>query len=522
MELKLEVYSPALELLGLLEIQRSVIWESKAFSAGSFSLESLITEESRALLVPENIIWIEGDTAGIIEHVEQQAGESGPYITVKGRDLTGILDRRILWGLYDLNAPPPAVMHHLVQDNAAQPTRGDIEARKIPGLVLLDAPAGGKPIRYQKTGGSLLEALELLGEAYQVAFGVRFNAAVPRMEFWTRWGVDRSISQTAIEPVFYSTELDDVLESEYSYDSADYRNVTLVAGEGEGKDRVMVTVEGSVEPEPQPPTPPEPEKTYMITLSVDPEGGGTASGGGTVSEGASVTVTASPAEGYEFSGWREGTEIVSTEPSYTFQASADRSLTAVFEAVKTSRLPDGYTEVEYIHSNSKCGINTGKRVKMNTTGLVMDIEADSYTSGTGMIFYAPVTATPFFGLWRKSSTYLTKAIGNGPNANITTNIANKRLIISYLKGVLDVGGIKSTAITLTTTTKSNAYLFMSSSGDTSITAKLYSAQMYEGNALVRDWVPCIDPTGVVGLYDLVEGKFYKNSWSGSFTAGPAV
>ena len=66
MELKLEVYTPALELVGVLEIQRSVIWAEKAFSAGSFSLESIIAEESRALLVPENILWIAGDTAGII------------------------------------------------------------------------------------------------------------------------------------------------------------------------------------------------------------------------------------------------------------------------------------------------------------------------------------------------------------------------------------------------------------------------------------------------------------------------
>lgn len=333
MELKLEVYTPALELVGVLEIQRSVIWAEKAFSAGSFSLESIIAEESRALLVPENILWIAGDTAGIIEHVERQAGAEGPYITVKGRDLTGLLDRRILWGQYDLSGTPAAIMHKLVEDSAIAPTRGDVKARKLPGLVSLAAPVGGQSIRVQKTGGTLLEALEQLGETYQVAFGVRFNAAVPCMEFWTRPGADRSVNQNANEPVFYSTELDDVMESEYSYDSSKYRNVSLVAGEGEGGQRVMVTVETAVEPEPQPPIPPEPGKTYIITLAVDPEGGGVASGGGTVSEEDSVTITATPAEGYVFSGWREGTEIVSTQAIYTFQASADRSLTAVFAAI---------------------------------------------------------------------------------------------------------------------------------------------------------------------------------------------
>ena len=217
MDLKMNVYSPALELLGILEVQRSVIWETRAFSSGSFSTESLITDESRSLLVPENIIWIEGETAGIIEYVQRQAGADGPYITAKGRDLTGILDRRILWGKYDLYGPVPDLMRRLVDDCCIHPTRGDLKARVIPGLALEDAaPASGEKVRKQQTGGTLLEALEELGEAYQVAFGVRFNPEVPRMEFWARYGVDRSTGQTVNEPVFYSTELDDVLTSDYA------------------------------------------------------------------------------------------------------------------------------------------------------------------------------------------------------------------------------------------------------------------------------------------------------------------
>lgn len=34
MDLKMEVYSPFLELLGLLEAHNAVVWESRAFSAG--------------------------------------------------------------------------------------------------------------------------------------------------------------------------------------------------------------------------------------------------------------------------------------------------------------------------------------------------------------------------------------------------------------------------------------------------------------------------------------------------------
>lgn len=337
LDLKMEVYTPALELIGFLEIQRSVIWEDKAFSAGSFSVESIITPESLTMLQPENIIWIEGETAGIIEYVQEESGKDGPYITVKGRTLTGILDRRVLWGLYNLKGTVPKIMNALVDDCCINPTRGDVEGRKIPGLVLLDAPAGGDTIQFQATGGTLLERLETLGETCGVAFGVRFNPAVPQMEFWTRWGRDRSIHQSENNPVLYSTELDDVLSSDYTYNSQDYRNVALVAGEGEGADRVYVTVENEVEDDTDIPTPTPPEPTpttkYTVTLLVDPAGGGIASGGKTVDAGTSITVTASANDGYTFSGWKENGVIVSTDREFTFTVDKNRILTAVFAAI---------------------------------------------------------------------------------------------------------------------------------------------------------------------------------------------
>lgn len=265
-DLKMEVYTPTLELVGALNAFQSVMWEENAFAAGSFSLDAMITDESRKLLVEDNILWIEGDTAGIIEHIEKHEDSGGPYITVKGRLLTGILDFRILWGLYDLSGTPADIMHRLVNDCCINPTRGDTEARKIPGLVNMAAPAGGEKIQLQKTGGSLLECMEELGRTYGVAFGVRFNAAVPQMEFWTRYGVNRSVNQTENDPVFYSTELDDVLSSEYCYDSSQYKNVALVAGEGEGTDRAYVTIEDDA---PDPPAPPKPVMK-KITVKVDP------------------------------------------------------------------------------------------------------------------------------------------------------------------------------------------------------------------------------------------------------------
>lgn len=248
MDLKMEIYSPELELLDILETYKSVLWNEYAFKAGTFSVESLITDQTVQLLVPDNIIWIEGETAGIIEYIEKSAESSGSYITIKGRLLTGILDRRILWGPYNFYGKVPAIMCNIVDDCAVNPTRGSASARKITGLEIISTiPDTSDMIRKQSTGDSLLEALEELGETNLVAFGVRFLAQTSKMEFWVRPGVDRTVNQATVEPVFYSTELDDVLESEYSYDSNDYKNVAYIAGEGEGSSRVYVEVDEGVD-----------------------------------------------------------------------------------------------------------------------------------------------------------------------------------------------------------------------------------------------------------------------------------
>ena len=72
--------------------------------------------------------------------------------------------------------------------------------------------------------------------------------------------------------------------------------------------------------------------TYTISVSADPAEGGTVSGGGTYNENASVTVTATANDNYTFVKWTENGEQVSTDASYTFNATANRTLVAVFEA----------------------------------------------------------------------------------------------------------------------------------------------------------------------------------------------
>lgn len=70
---------------------------------------------------------------------------------------------------------------------------------------------------------------------------------------------------------------------------------------------------------------------YVIDVTVDPAEGGTVEGAGSYTAGSSVSLLAVPNEGYDFVEWKEGEEVVSTEPTFSFTAEADRSLTAHFQ-----------------------------------------------------------------------------------------------------------------------------------------------------------------------------------------------
>ncbi|MFW6224224.1 MAG: M6 family metalloprotease domain-containing protein, partial [Bacteroidota bacterium] len=70
---------------------------------------------------------------------------------------------------------------------------------------------------------------------------------------------------------------------------------------------------------------------WQITLSANPDDGGSVTGGGNHPEGENITVTATPSSGYEFINWSEGENIVSTSSSYSFTVEENRELTANFE-----------------------------------------------------------------------------------------------------------------------------------------------------------------------------------------------
>ena len=71
--------------------------------------------------------------------------------------------------------------------------------------------------------------------------------------------------------------------------------------------------------------------SYTVSVAANPTEGGTVTGGGTYNQGESCTVSATANTGYTFTNWTENGNVVSTNASYTFNVTGNRSLVANFQ-----------------------------------------------------------------------------------------------------------------------------------------------------------------------------------------------
>ena len=73
---------------------------------------------------------------------------------------------------------------------------------------------------------------------------------------------------------------------------------------------------------------------YNVTVSVDPEGGGTATGGGSFTYGETCNLTATPNTGYVFVNWTKNGSVVSNNTNYSFTVTDNGNYVAHFTVAR--------------------------------------------------------------------------------------------------------------------------------------------------------------------------------------------
>lgn len=132
-----------------------------------------------------------------------------------------------------------------------------------------------------------------------------------------------------------------------------------------------------------------PVTSNLRTITVTAGQGGTVQGGATVYNGDNITVKAVPESAATFSGWTENGVLVSTAAKYTFCATADKELTAVFSAETAPTDPTTPTEPSQPTIPATPTSPTGGQAGNTTQDTASGITSNAATGNNGK--------TPFTG-----------------------------------------------------------------------------------------------------------------------------
>ena len=186
-------------------------------------------------------------------------------------------------------------------------------------------------------------------------------------------------------------------------------------------------------------------------------------------------------------------------------------------------LPDGYRQVEYIESSGTQWINTGVPVEAGS-GFSLDFRLVSTSGNIGMIGGFD------YGRYNNNFGAITGRWGAQYGINKTyffgTVDTNRHKVEqNIMPGLVVFDGAQVVGeLIFYDITDRTFNLFCYNGGPSYPTfwigsMRIYSCVIYENGTVLRNYIPCINPSNEAGLYDLVHAQFYGNDGAGTFTAG---
>mgnify|MGYP001054696904 FL=1 len=180
-------------------------------------------------------------------------------------------------------------------------------------------------------------------------------------------------------------------------------------------------------------------------------------------------------------------------------------------------LPDNVEQLEYIESTGTQYIDTGvfpsNNLKINIKACYTNSNS-SYMLGSDNAYNAGIHIrldSKYIGIF--GGSIMNTGVVSQVNVPVTITLQNNKI---YVDGQQKGSG---TTQDVSKYSKSSIYVFCTHRGGEAkynASMRLYELQMYDGDTLIRDFIPILDENDVAYLYDKVEKKFYYNSGTGTF------
>ena len=200
----------------------------------------------------------------------------------------------------------------------------------------------------------------------------------------------------------------------------------------------------------------------------------------------------------------------------------------------STSVPKDYKRIEYIDTNcsynrnassSNCPyIDTGVKTTTNGIGIDGKIVVGGTDNDDWQQIFGNRNADGKFGLWWYNGySGLYWETDQQGSCKIASNNINHidPFTIKITGNTFDINGYTTTCTNTNKNGITNLLLFDVNDTPESVRPmKLYYWKIYDGTTIIRDFIPCYRKSdGEIGLYDLVEEKFYTNQGSGTFLKG---
>lgn len=244
--MEIVVLNKELESIAIIDAFESLIWTDRYCESGDCELYLPATAFNVTVLQEDYYLYQSGsERLMYVEDIEIETdAENGNHMTVTGRSLEALLERRIIWGQRVLRGDIQTVIGTLLNENVISPSDTN---RKIPYFSFQrndDPSIPTTTLEIQFTGDNLYEAIQIICETYSVGFKVTADLDNKKFVLSLYVGKDRSYNQTTNPYVVFSPDFENLIASNYYASKRNLKNAALVAGEGEGAERKTVTIAG--------------------------------------------------------------------------------------------------------------------------------------------------------------------------------------------------------------------------------------------------------------------------------------
>lgn len=228
------VYDNNLNRLGIIDEFKSLKWKRKYFEAGEFTLVVTPDKNNIPLLTKkDNIIIRDNYTeAAIIEIIDIVEYEQETELTVSGRFLSSVFDRRIIKQKINFNGQTIEAMKYLINNATAICNNFEIEPTQ------LISPN----IQFQCTYKNLYTYLVKLSKFGLIGFRLVPNVENKTFIFENYQGYNRTHLQDDNERYAFSDDQHNIQKSSFILSSKTEYNFALVGGSGEDTNRILKSV----------------------------------------------------------------------------------------------------------------------------------------------------------------------------------------------------------------------------------------------------------------------------------------